>query len=73
MPIKEAGQRVKKLLRKYMFTYQQNIEHNHKMKVANTSIKNLAKFVYLGTTLTNQNYIHEEIKTILNFNQFGTF
>ena len=43
------------------------------MKVANTSIKNLAKFVYLGTTLTNQNCIHEEIKTILNFNQFETF
>jgi len=35
------------------------------MKVANTSIKNLAKFVYLVPTLTNQNCILEEIKTIL--------
>lgn len=39
--IKEAGQKVKKMLRKYMLTYHpQNVEHNHKMKVANISIKN---------------------------------
>ena len=31
-----------------MLTYQQNVEHKHKMKVANTFVKNLAKFVYLG-------------------------
>ena len=35
------------------------------MKVDNSSIERVEEFKYLGTTLTNQNYIHEEIKSRL--------
>jgi ribosomal protein S2 len=37
-------------------------------KVANRSSEGVAKFRYLGTTLTNQNIINEEIKSRLNPN-----
>jgi len=45
-----------------MFTTHQN----HNTKAANKSLKNVAKFKYLGMTITNQNWIHEEIKNRLN-------
>jgi hypothetical protein len=43
-----------------------NSGQNQSIKTANESFENVAKFKYLGTTLTNQNDIHDEIKSGLN-------
>jgi hypothetical protein len=43
-----------------------NSEQNQDIRTANVSFENVAKFKYLGTTLTNQNNIHDEIKSRLN-------
>ena len=37
----------------------------HSMKIDNSSIERVEEFKYLGTTLTNQNSIQEEIKSRL--------
>jgi hypothetical protein len=38
----------------------------HSIKIANRSFEEVEKFKYLGKTLTDQNCMHEEIKSILN-------
>jgi hypothetical protein len=43
-----------------------NSEQNQNIRIANESLENVAKFKYLGTTLTNQNNTHDEIKNRLN-------
>jgi hypothetical protein len=44
----------------------QNAGQNRDIKIANRSFENVAQFKYLGTTVTYQNLIQEEIKRILN-------
>jgi hypothetical protein len=43
-----------------------NSEQNQNIRIANESFENVTKFKYLGTILTDQNYIHNEIKNRLN-------
>ena len=43
----------------------QNAGRSHNMKTDNTSFEMVEEFKYLGTTLTNQNSIQEEIKSRL--------
>jgi hypothetical protein len=44
----------------------QNVGQNRDIKIANRSFKNVSQLKYLGTTVTNQNLIQEEIKRRLN-------
>jgi hypothetical protein len=44
----------------------QKIGPKHGINIVNRSFENVAKFKYLRTTLTDQNYMHEEIKSRLN-------
>jgi hypothetical protein len=43
-----------------------NSEQNQNIRIANELFENVATFKYLGTTLTYQNDIHNEIKSRLN-------
>jgi hypothetical protein len=43
----------------------QNTGQMHSIKIANRSFEGVAKFKYVGTTLTDQNCMHEEIKSRL--------
>jgi hypothetical protein len=44
----------------------QKVEQRQSIKIGNRSFESAAKFKYLGTTLTDQNCIHKEIKSRLN-------
>jgi ribosomal protein S2 len=44
----------------------QNAGQNYDIKIANRCFENVTKFRYLGTTITNQNLIQQEIKRRLN-------
>jgi hypothetical protein len=49
---------------KYMImSRHQNSGENQNTRIANESFENVAKFKYLGTALTNQNDIRDEIKS----------
>jgi hypothetical protein len=52
---------------KYMImSHHLNSGQNQNIRIANESLENVTKFKYLGMTLTNQNDIHDEIKSRLN-------
>jgi len=44
----------------------QNTGQNYNLLTANTYFEIVAKFKYLGRKITNQNCVHEEIKSRLN-------
>jgi hypothetical protein len=45
---------------------QPNSRQNQNIRITNELFENVVNFKYLGTTLTNQNDIHDEIKSRLN-------
>jgi hypothetical protein len=51
----------------YMITSRHpNSEQDQNVRIANELFENVAKFKYVGTTLTNQNDIHDVLKRKLN-------
>jgi hypothetical protein len=58
---------------KYMLVSRhQNAGQNRHIKIAIKSFENVSQFKYLGTTVTNQNLIQEEIKRRSNSGNSGT-
>jgi hypothetical protein len=49
-----------------MISRHQNAGQNHNIKIADRYFENVARFRYLGMTVTNKYLIHEEIKSRLN-------
>jgi len=63
---KEIGLEVNAHKTNYMtVSRDQNAGRIHSVRIDNSSIERLEEFKYLGTTLTNQNSIAEEIKSRL--------
>jgi hypothetical protein len=63
----EAGVEINAEKTKYMIVSRHlNSGENQNIRIANESFQIVAKFRYLGTTLTNQNEIHDEMKSGLN-------
>jgi hypothetical protein len=64
---KEVGLEVNAVQTKYMFrSRHQNAGQNHDIKIGNRCFENGTHFRYLGTAVTNQNLVQEEIKRRLN-------
>jgi hypothetical protein len=64
---KEAGLEVNPEKTRYMLMSRyQKTGQKHNIKMANRFLEDVAKFKYLGTTLTDQNYMHTEVKSRLN-------
>jgi hypothetical protein len=65
---KEVGVEINVEKNKYMLlSGQQNVGQNRGIRIGNDSFENVSQFKYLGTTVTNQNLIQEEIKRRLNY------
>jgi hypothetical protein len=64
---KEGGLEVNPEKTKYMLVSRcQKAGQRQSIRIGNRSSESVAKFQYLGTTQTDQNCIHEEIKSRLN-------
>jgi hypothetical protein len=64
---KEVDLEVRPEKTKYMLmSCGRKIEQKHSIKIVNRFFEDVAKFKYLGTTLTDQNCMHEEINSRLN-------
>jgi sorting nexin-29 len=64
---KEIGLKISVEKTKYMLpSRHRNAGQNRDIKIVNRSFENVSQFNYLGTTVTNQNLIQEEIKRRLN-------
>jgi hypothetical protein len=64
---KEVGLEISVEKTKYMLlSCHQNANQNRDIKIANIFFENVSLFKYVGTTVTNQNLIQEEIKRRLN-------
>jgi hypothetical protein len=58
----QVGLEVNTKKTKYMLlSHHQNAEENHDIMTANSSFENMAQFKYLRMTVTNENFIQEEI------------
>jgi hypothetical protein len=63
----EVGPEVNPEMTKYMLmSHNRKIGQKHNMKIVSRSFEDVAKFKYLGTTLRDQDCLHEEIKSRLN-------
>jgi hypothetical protein len=63
---KEVGLEVNSEKTKYMLMSRKKAGQKHGIEIANRSFEGVAKFKYLGTALTDQNCMQEEIKSRLN-------
>jgi hypothetical protein len=65
--IRDIGLEINAEKMKYMImSHHLNSGQNQNIRIANELFKHVAKFKYLGVTLTNKNDIHDEIKSRLN-------
>ena len=63
---REIGLEASAVKTKYMvMSRDQNARRNHSVRIDNSAFETVEEFKYLGTTLTNQNSILEEIKSRL--------
>ena len=60
-----AGKRMKDYNTEKVMSRDRNVGRGHSVKIENTSIERVEEFKYLGTTITVQNSIREEIKSRL--------